>query len=70
MMTLYILMLYFFIGIITAFWFSFFKVYKIDEGAIGAPFGFRLIIIPATILLWPLVLQKIRSHQKEKQTIK
>lgn len=70
MMTLYILLLYLFIGIISAFWFSFFKVRKIDEGAIGAPLGFRLIIIPATILLWPCVLQKIRSHKKEKQTIK
>jgi hypothetical protein len=31
---------------------------KIDEGAEGATWGFRLIIIPATIVLWPVLLRK------------
>lgn len=39
---------------------------KIDEGAHGATWGFRLIIIPATIVLWPVLLKKwmgVKSHQ-------
>ncbi|MEO6455598.1 MAG: hypothetical protein ABIN97_16070 [Ginsengibacter sp.] len=31
---------------------------KIDEGAHGATWGFRLIIMPATIVLWPVLLKK------------
>ena len=39
---------------------------KIDEGAHGATWGFRLIIIPATIVLWPLLLKKWVAADKKK----
>lgn len=40
-------------------------VTKIDEGAIGSGWGFRLIIIPGTIVFWPLLLKKwIKIAQK------
>jgi hypothetical protein len=68
MWILIVLCVYFLIGFIISFWFSFFKVHKIDEGAAGAPFGFRLVIIPATVLLWPWVLQKISSSKKYHNT--
>jgi hypothetical protein len=31
---------------------------KIDEGSKGSSWGFRLIIIPGTIVFWPLLLKK------------
>jgi len=33
-------------------------VTKIDEGAIGSKWGFRIIIIPGTMVFWPLLLKK------------
>ena len=39
---------------------------KIDEGAHGATWGFRLIIIPATIVLWPVLLKKWIAANKNK----
>jgi hypothetical protein len=42
-------------------------VTKIDEGAIGSKWGFRLIIIPGTIVFWPLLLKKWIAVNKQKQ---
>lgn len=40
-------------------------VEKIDEGARGSKWGFKLIIIPATTVFWPLLLRKwIRENNK------
>lgn len=33
-------------------------VSKIDEGAYGATWGFRVIIVPGAMLFWPLLLKK------------
>jgi hypothetical protein len=33
-------------------------VTKIDEGAVGSKWGFRVIIIPGVIVFWPLLLKK------------
>ena len=33
-------------------------VTKIDEGAHGSTWGFRMIIIPGTIVFWPLLLKR------------
>jgi hypothetical protein len=33
-------------------------VTKIDEGAYGSTWGFRMIIIPGTIVFWPLLLKR------------
>ena len=41
-------------------------VTKIDEGAIGSKWGFRLIIIPGTIVFWPLLLKKWMAANKQK----
>jgi hypothetical protein len=41
-------------------------VTKIDEGAIGSKWGFRLIIIPGTIVFWPLLLKKWMAVNKQK----
>ena len=44
-------------------------VTDIDEGAIGSSIGFRIIIIPGTIVFWPFLLKKwigtkISRHDK------
>ena len=41
-------------------------VSQIDEGAVGSKWGFRLIIIPGTIVFWPLLLKKwIKKAKKQ-----
>ena len=38
----------------------------IDEGAHGSSIGFRIIIIPGTVVFWPLLLRKwikMKPHQ-------
>lgn len=31
---------------------------RVDPGARGASWGFRLIVLPATVALWPLLLRR------------
>lgn len=33
-------------------------VQRVDRGAIGAPWGFRLLLIPGATMLWPLLLAR------------
>ena len=39
---------------------------KIDEGTHGATWGFRIIILPASIIFWPLLLKKWIAANKNK----
>ncbi|HET9278452.1 MAG TPA: hypothetical protein VFN95_09690 [Flavitalea sp.] len=43
-------------------------VTQIDEGAVGSKWGFRLIIIPGTIVFWPVLLKKWMKAWKEFRT--
>jgi hypothetical protein len=52
---------YFGIGLVVALLFVTFGIARVDGGATGAPIGFRLIIIPAVAILWPLVLRRWRN---------
>ena len=39
---------------------------KIDEGTHGATWGFRVIILPASIVFWPLLLKKwVRANKNQ-----
>jgi hypothetical protein len=39
---------------------------KIDDGAQGSGWGFRIIIIPGTMVFWPLLLKKwMQALKKE-----
>jgi hypothetical protein len=41
---------------------------RIDEGAHGASWGFKVIIIPGTIVFWPFLLSKwIKSYKSGTQ---
>ena len=42
-------------------------VTKIDEGAHGATWGFRIIIIPGTVVFWPFLLKKWINAIKTKE---
>lgn len=39
---------------------------RIDEGVRGTSIGFRLILLPGTILLWPVLFGKWMKAIKEK----
>ena len=55
---LIIIAVYLFAGLVFAIPFIIKGVTKIDEGAHGSKWGFRIIIIPGTIVFWPLLLKK------------
>ena len=41
-------------------------VTAVDEAATGSKWGFRLIIVPGTIVFWPVLLKKWIRSTKEK----
>jgi len=50
--------LYLAAGLVFAIFFVTRGVTRIDESAVGSKWGFRLIIIPGTMVFWPLLLRK------------
>jgi len=42
-------------------------VTKIDEAARGSGWGFRLIILPGSIIFWPVLLKKWMDAPKDKR---
>jgi hypothetical protein len=62
-----IIAVYLVAGLVFAIPFILKGVSKIDEGAHGATWGFRIIIIPGTITFWPLLLKRwIRAIKTKK----
>ena len=61
-----ILLIYLSCGFVFAIPFVIKGANKIDEGAHGATWGFRLIIMPGTIVLWPVLLKKWIAANKTK----
>jgi len=62
---LWMIILYLACGLVFAIPFVLKGVEEIDEGARGATWGFKLIIIPATTVFWPFLLRKwIREKKK------
>jgi hypothetical protein len=55
---LIIVAVYLVAGLVFAIPFVIKGVTKIDEGAHGSTWGFRIIIIPGTIVFWPLLLKR------------
>jgi CBS domain containing-hemolysin-like protein len=55
---LLVIALYLLTGFIFAIFFVVTGVSKTDEGAKGAGLGFRVIIVPGTMLFWPLLWGK------------
>ena len=57
-------LIYLLIGFVFAIWFAVRGVQQLDEEAAHAPFIFRLLIIPGSILLWIFLLKKNRGGKK------
>jgi len=57
--------LYLLFGLLFAFLFIWKGVGKIDEGAHGGSMGFRIIILPGTMVFWPLLLKKWLKASKQ-----
>lgn len=56
---------YLFCGLLFAIPFVIKGVSKIDESAHGGSVGFRIIIVPGTIVFWPVLLKKwIKATKK------
>jgi hypothetical protein len=54
-------------GVVFAIPFVLKGVTKIDEGAHGATWGFKIIIIPGTIVFWPFLLKRWIRVSKTKE---
>ena len=66
--TLQILGIYFFIGAIFALLFVSVGCHQIDSDARESGIGFRIVIFPASAVLWPLLLYKWLTINKKEQT--
>ena len=58
-----------FAGLVFAIPFVLKGVTRIDEGAHGSKWGFRIIIIPGTIVFWPILLKKWIFERNKKKLI-
>lgn len=63
---LLIVSVYLFCGLLFAIPFVAKGVTVIDEGAHGSSIGFRIIIIPGSIVFWPLLLKKWINAKSKK----
>lgn len=59
--------LYLLAGLVFAVPFIWKGVSKIDEGAHGSGWSFRIIIIPGTMVFWPFLLKKWINVSKTKE---
>lgn len=56
---LWITFTYFGVGLLFAMYFAFWGVQRMDVAATDAPWGFRLLIMPGAMALWPMLLAKV-----------
>jgi len=62
---IWIVEIYIACGILFAVPFILKGVTEVDEGTHGTKLGFRLIILPGTIIFWPLLLSKWVKTKKK-----
>jgi len=51
------------VGLVFAVFFVWSGVGRIDPSAGEGSWGFRLLILPGCVALWPLMLRRLRSHR-------
>lgn len=56
--------IYLIAGVLFAVFFLIKGIEKIDTAAHGSGLGFRLIILPGTVVLWPVLLNKLMKAKK------
>jgi hypothetical protein len=62
---LIVLAIYLFAGFVFAIAFVSKGMYRVDEGVHGTGWGFRLLIIPGTMVFWPMLLTKWIAKDKK-----
>ena len=55
--------LYLAVGILFTVWFILKGAEKLDEGVKKTPWHFRLILLPGSVLMWPVLLYKLLSKK-------
>jgi len=58
MIILYMILLYLMLGVAFAVYFVTIAINSVDPSAKGTSWGFKIIILPGCILLWPVILKK------------
>jgi hypothetical protein len=56
---------YFSTGLLFALPFALGGVQTMDPKAKGATLGFRILLVPGTVIFWPLLLSKLISSRKK-----
>jgi hypothetical protein len=51
-------------GLLFGAWFVWAGVRKLDSQAVGTGVGFRLVILPGVVALWPVVIWKWRAARR------
>lgn len=54
---------YLIVGFLFGLWFIFRGVQKIDDGMEEAKIGLRLLLLPGSVLLWPLMAKKFSKKK-------
>lgn len=54
---------YLIVGLLFGLWFIFKGVQKIDDGMVEAKIGLRLLLLPGSVLLWPLMAKKFSKKK-------
>ena len=60
----YTFYLYLLTGLIFAIWFAFRSVSRVDPGMKAANWKVRLLLLPGSMALWPVLLRKIIKSKK------
>ena len=55
----YAIELYLLVGLLFALWFALRGAAKLDPAAANGSWGFRLLLVPQTIVIWPLALIRL-----------
>jgi hypothetical protein len=56
------LAIYVLIGMLVALWFCLHRINRLPGMEVKPTWGFRLIILPATVLLWPAVIFQLKKR--------
>ncbi len=59
-----VILAYVFIGLIFGLWFIIKGAQRLDEGMQEAKWGMRLILLPASIGLWPVLIANFKKMNK------
>ena len=56
---LLVALVYILLGVVYGAYFVIKGILILDSSAVGSPWGFRLVIFPGVILLWPYLMYKV-----------